>query len=75
MWASGGMADARDLKSLILMSVWVRIPPFAPLFFRVMPCDRMVVLDGSETGLAQHHSFLLWLNGGTADSQVSKACA
>jgi len=25
----------------------------------VMPCDRMVVLDGSETGLAQHHSFLL----------------
>ena len=27
MWACGGMADARDLKSLVREDVWVRIPP------------------------------------------------
>lgn len=26
-WPGGGMVDARDLKSLPRMGVWVRVPP------------------------------------------------
>lgn len=28
----GGMVDARDLKSLVRKSVWVRIPSLVPIF-------------------------------------------
>ena len=30
-WLSGGMVDARDLKSFARMGVWVRLPPQLPL--------------------------------------------
>jgi len=27
IWRYGGMADTRDLKSLVRNNVWVRVPP------------------------------------------------